>query len=236
MNQAIWGINTAIKSIQSMAKLLKLGATNVRMIAGSAEDSNTDRLSGANKKIYTAAINVLVNNLKSSNKAAADIRDKLDAYSKTLIGIQSTMQAVSARLVSTAKGKSKEFTDWRDATRAKVYGGCAASVLGGPVAVAACYSIGAGVLETEIKTYQNKVNQFTADFTGWAKTFDNLSLVANKAASVSKDWYSKIVDYKVVIQSTLDLIVGGTQPVLFLKRSLRKILDKNLEMLIKASD
>jgi len=28
MNQAIWGINTAVKSIESMAKLLKNGATN----------------------------------------------------------------------------------------------------------------------------------------------------------------------------------------------------------------
>ncbi len=67
------------------------------------------------------------------------------------------MQAVSSRLRLTAAGKSKEFTDWRDSTRAKVYGGCAAAIVTGP-GVVACYAIAAGVLETEIKNYKNKVD------------------------------------------------------------------------------
>lgn len=59
------------------------------------------------------------------------------------------MNAISKRLKETAKGKSKEFREWRDDMRAKVYGGCAASIFLGP-AVFACYGIAAGVLESEI--------------------------------------------------------------------------------------
>ena len=102
MNQAIWGINTAIKSIQSMAKLLKLGASNTNQILSAAKISSDEQLSERDQKIYTAAINVLVNNLKSVSKSAADIEDKLNAYCKALKSLMSEMKSLSARLVSTA--------------------------------------------------------------------------------------------------------------------------------------
>lgn len=90
------------------------------------------------------------------------------------------MKAVSDRLTSTAKGKSREFENWRDDMRAKVYGGCAASILLGP-AVFACYGTAAIVLETEIADYKRETEQFVSEFNDWASTFSSLSTMANQA-------------------------------------------------------
>jgi len=71
LNQAIWDINVAIKSIQSLAVQLKKGAKNVMMITSIAFKAKEDMLEGRNKAIYTAAIKVLVNTLKSGNANCA---------------------------------------------------------------------------------------------------------------------------------------------------------------------
>jgi len=87
------------------------------------------------------------------------------------------MNAISKRLKETAAGKSKEFTDWRDDMRAKVYGGCVASILF-PPAVIACYGIAAGVLESEIASYKRETEAFVAEFNSWSETFTGLSTMA----------------------------------------------------------
>lgn len=77
LNQAIWDINVAIKSIQSLAIQLKKGSKNVQMITAIAFKNNQDFLEDREKSIYEAAIRVLVNTLKSANNNAAVIQDKL---------------------------------------------------------------------------------------------------------------------------------------------------------------
>lgn len=73
LNQAIWDINVAIKSIQSLAIQLKKGSKNVQMITAIAFKNDQDMLEGRDKSIYEAAIRVLVNTLKSANNNAAVI-------------------------------------------------------------------------------------------------------------------------------------------------------------------
>jgi len=109
-------------------------------------------LMGSEARIYQAAINVLYNTLKSANTNAGLTRDKLDALTTELKGISSVMGATADHLRLTAGGKTKEFEDWRSDIRAKVYGGCAASIVLGP-AIVACYAVAAGVLESKIKDY-----------------------------------------------------------------------------------
>jgi len=215
-----------------MASLLKTGATNVRRIAAVATKKGEEVLEDKDKRIYEAAIKVLLNNLKDANTNSATIRDNLNSYSLTLIGIQKTMASVAARLRNTAAGKSKEFTSWRDTTRIFVYGGCGITALCGPACLIACEATAAAILETEIAKYEKETKAFVEDFTGWAKAFDGLSAMAGKAAAVSKDWYFKIVDYKTAIQSTLELIDGGIETVLFESKDLRDMVDENLSVLI----
>lgn len=73
LNQAIWDISVCIKQIQSLAIQLKQGAKNVQLITGIAFKNNEDMLMGSSKKIYEAAIKVLVNTLKSGNQNCAQI-------------------------------------------------------------------------------------------------------------------------------------------------------------------
>jgi len=54
--------------------------------------------------------------------------------------------------------KKNSMNNWIKHTREKVYGGCAASAVFWP-AVPVCYSIAAGVLETEIKNYKKSVSR-----------------------------------------------------------------------------
>jgi len=54
-----------------LAVQLKKGAKNVMMITGIAFRAKEEELTGRNKAIYTAAIKVLVNTLKSGNNNCA---------------------------------------------------------------------------------------------------------------------------------------------------------------------
>jgi len=64
-----------------------------------------------------------------------------------MIEMKEKLADTADELRETAKGKSKKFEDWRDDLRAKVYGGCAASILCGPACVATCYTTGAIIIE-----------------------------------------------------------------------------------------
>lgn len=198
LNVAIWKINVCITTIKSLASQLKMGARNVQRIANIAFKKNLDMLTGSDARIYQAAINVLYNTLKSANTNAGLTRDKLDALTTELKGISSVMGATSDHLKLTAGGKTKEFESWRDDIRAKVYGGCAASILLGP-AVVACYAAAVGILESKIADYKREVEAFVKEFTSWANTFEILKNLADNAAKVSKHWYGKISEFKDLI-------------------------------------
>lgn len=136
--------------------------------------------------------------MKSANVNAGLTRDKLDALTTELKGISAVMGATADHLRLTASGKSAEFEAWKKDIRAKVYGGCAASILLGP-AVAACYAIAVGIVESEIAKYKREVDAFVREFTSWASTFDILKNLADNAAKVSKHWYGKISEFKDLI-------------------------------------
>jgi hypothetical protein len=153
-------------------------------------------LEGRDLTIYEAAIRVLVNTLKSANENCAQAATKLDELASKLIAIDTTMTATAATLKATANGKSREFENWKKDMRAKVYGGCTASILTGPIGVAACYSIGAGILESEIAKYKREVEAFKSDFNRWASTFTDMATMANQASTVSKNWFHKVTSFK----------------------------------------
>ena len=150
MNQSIWGISTSIQAIKAMATLLKKGATNVMMISSIARKDKVETLSEKNQKIYEAALKVLVNTLKSSDKAAGEIKDKLNNYSNTLIQVQFELSAIAKKMRDTAAGKGKAFNDWKSKMRAIVYGSCGATAICPPCA-AACFAAAVPILEGKIK-------------------------------------------------------------------------------------
>jgi len=234
MNTAIWDIDTSVRAIQSMAIQLKAGAKNVKTISTIAFKNGVDEMKGKEKKLYEASIKVLLATLKTANENAGFIRDKLDTLSKILIKIQSTMGSVASRLRQSAKGKSKEFRDYASSMRAKAYGGCAACVAF-PAACIPCYATAAGVLETHLAKYKKAVEGFVKEFNSWAGTFDVLSKMSGQAASVSKKWYGKIVDFKNIIQSDLNYI-SGVADVLYISQDLRTDVDKHLTKLIAKCD
>lgn len=199
LNQAIWKIDVTIKSVHSLAYQLKKGAKNVQLISRVAFKSGAEMLEGRDLMIYEAAIKVLYNTLKSANKNCEDAAIKLNALTESLIDISTDMETTAQSLINTANGKSREFNSWKKDMRAKVYGGCAASILTGPVGVAACYSIGAGILESEIAKYKREVEAFKNDFTRWASTFTDMSTMAKQSRGVAQHWYNKVTSFKNVV-------------------------------------
>jgi hypothetical protein len=192
-------------------------------------------LEGRDLTIYEAAIKVLVNTLKTANNNCEAAATKLDDLSSDLIKIDTTMQATAEALKETANGKSKEFNAWKKDMRAKVYGGCTASILLGPAGVAACYSIGAGVLESEIAKYKREVESFKRDFERFASTFSSMATMAKQASTVSKTWYHKVTSFKDEVASQYDLI-SGIQDVLWMDQELRTMVSDGLETLIVECD
>lgn len=156
-------------------------------------------LVGTDKIIFEAAIKTLSNGLSSANEQCALIQDKLEQLSTDLITIETEMNAISDRLKRTSKGESEIFEEWRDDTRAKVYGGCAASIVLGPAGVTTCYTIAAIALETRIADYKREVEAVEKDFNSWAATFQTLATMAGQASAVSKEWYHKVVDFKTEV-------------------------------------
>merc|ERR1712110_884877 len=143
--------------------------------------------------------------------------------------------AVADRLKMSANGQSEEFENWKHDMRAKVYGGCAASVLMGPGAVAICYSVGAGVLETEINEYKAEVTRFEAEFNSWSETFSVLATMAGQAKDVSMNWYEKLTDFRNIIQNQYDLI-SGTEDVLWMSQEMRSMVTDSLDELVEQCD
>lgn len=191
-------------------------------------------LEGRDKMIYQAAINVLVLTLKSGNDNAAVIQDKLNTLSSQLGTIETVMKETATALVKTAEGKSDEFEDWASDMRAKVYGGCVASILC-PPCVIPCYAIAAGILESEIDDYKEETEAFVKDFNSWATTFTGMAEMAVEASTVSKDWYLKVTDFKNVISVQYDLI-KGTAEYLWVSHEMRQIVSNDLVALIEACD
>jgi len=187
------------------------------------------------KNIYEAAIKVLSKTLSSGNEKAKEIQAKLYTLANTLIRIETTLMAVADRLKMSANGQSEEFEAWKHDMRAKVYGGCAASVLMGPGAVAICYSVGAGVLETEINEYKAEVTRFEAEFTSWSETFTVLATMAGQAKDVSMNWYEKLTDFRNIIQNQYDLI-SGTEDVLWMSQEMRTMVTNSLDELVEQCD
>lgn len=118
--------------------------------------------------------------------------------------------------------------------RAKVYGGCAAGMIF-PPAAAACYAIGAGILESEIADYKRETEAFVKDFNNWADTFVGMATMSKQASTVSKSWYNKVTDFKNVIQSQYDLI-EGTQDYLWMSHDMRQMISDELVVLMTECD
>jgi len=115
--------------------------------------------------------------------------------------------------------------------RAKVYGGCAASILCGPPCVAACYSIGAGVLESEIAKYRRNTQAFCDEFKTYSASFKSISTMAGQASHVAKEWYGKTQDFESTIDTEYKLI-ENMEGVLYMKLKLRNKISASLDSLI----
>jgi len=237
LNQAIWDINVAIKSIQSLAVQLKGGAKNVKKIASIAFRNKEDFLNERETRIYNAAIKVLIKTLKSGTEKASEIKANLKTLADDLIEIEETLSSVSDRLVRAAKGEGEAFDEWASDLRAAVYGGCAASVLLGPGGVATCYSIGAITIETEIANRKEEIEGFKAEFMSWAETFSLLANMAGQAKEVSMKWYFKIESFSVELTNQHDLISGlDESEILPYDLEMRNLVDDSLDQLIAKCD
>lgn len=118
--------------------------------------------------------------------------------------------------------------------RKKVYGGCAGSLLLGPM-VFACYGIAAPILESEIADYKREVEAFERDFNRWASTFEDLATMSGDASKVSKYWYYKVSNFTDVIVNQYDFITA-TQEDLEMDSFLREMVSESLTELITACD
>lgn len=87
--------------------------------------------------------------------------------------------------------------------RAKVYGGCVAGLLCGPLAaecLVTCYAISATVLESEIAEYKRETEYFEKDFNKFADSFSMFATMADQSEKLAIKWYYKISDFKDVIE------------------------------------
>lgn len=237
LNQAIWDINVAIKSIQSLAIQLKSGAKNVKKIASIAFRNKEDFLNERETNLYNAALKVLIKTLNRGIEKAAEIKQNLKTLASDLIQIEETLSSVSTRLVEAANGEGEAFDEWATSLREKVYGGCAASVLLGPGAVAACYGIGAAVIETDIADRKEEIAEFKAEFMSWSETFALLANMAGQAKEVSQKWYFKIESFSVDLGEQVDLISAlDESEILPYDLEMRNMVDDSLDKLIAKCD
>lgn len=122
--------------------------------------------------------------------------------------------------------------------RAKVYGGCTATIVCGPFVVfcaPTCYIIAAPILEVEITQYKREVDAFVKEFNKFADSFTTFSTMAADAEKVAVTWYYKISDFKDEIEVQYEFI-NGMNGTLYLKKELRTMVTTNLETLITECD
>jgi len=118
--------------------------------------------------------------------------------------------------------------------RAKVYGGCAASIFC-PPCIVVCYSVGAGVLETEIADYKKETQRLVNEFNTMSSSFRSMANMAGVSIKISKQYTNSIKDFgdQVAIQYNL---LKGMQKMLDNVAPLRVAVSKKLDTLIEACD
>jgi len=206
------------------------------MITSIAFRNNEETLTGSSKLIYEGAIRVLLNTLIDGKEQCAMILAKLDTLGGQLTKITTEMNEVSKRLKKSADGASKEFEEWRDDMRAKVYGGCAASVLLGPGGLVTCYGIAAAALETEIADYKEEVEKFRKEFLAWSETFGALATMSSQAKKVCESQYDKVTNFRDAISIQLKGLANGADSILYLAHALREAQANELNTLIEECD
>ena len=119
--------------------------------------------------------------------------------------ISSFKSSVNARL----KLKKDNMVAWIDTTRKAVYGGCAATILLGPL-IFACYAIGAPILEHKISEYKNEIAKLESLSN---MTIDGLTQLhqnstdqyahINEELKVVIDWQEKVCYVLSILHYTL---------------------------------
>lgn len=95
--------------------------------------------------------------LQRSEEALKGALSDYKVMVRDLNEVRGHLEHFGETITAEARGMEKNMNSWIADTRAAVYGGCAAAVLLGP-GVIACYAIAAGILESKIKNYKDRIN------------------------------------------------------------------------------
>ena len=141
-NQAISeSINTRL-DLNAMADIVKQKANLLIKVI--------DKESLPEAAKVSAATTVLIQALDEGITRCKAAKTKLDALTVTLSTLEGSLKSVAINIRDQKDDHKGYFENQIEKARTEAYAGCVASVIGGPVAVAACYTIALSVVEGKI--------------------------------------------------------------------------------------
>eukprot|EP00516_Mucochytrium_quahogii_P000865 CAMPEP_0203745308 /NCGR_PEP_ID=MMETSP0098-20131031/1088_1 /ASSEMBLY_ACC=CAM_ASM_000208 /TAXON_ID=96639 /ORGANISM=" , Strain NY0313808BC1" /LENGTH=420 /DNA_ID=CAMNT_0050633049 /DNA_START=194 /DNA_END=1456 /DNA_ORIENTATION=+ len=144
---------------------------------------------GDNKDTLAASLDLLAATLTQCGVDSSEQVKKLGDINLNMAKVRATMQALETRFNNAKETQSQYIKNKIDELRKKAYLGCIASIIGGPVAIAACYSAASIVIETQtIPALQADLaasNKMMAGFT------TNFQVLENLAGSLENDTATK---------------------------------------------
>mmetsp|Transcript_44527 Transcript_44527/g.71324 ORF Transcript_44527/g.71324 Transcript_44527/m.71324 type:complete len:270 (+) Transcript_44527:21-830(+) len=152
-------------------------------------------VTGGDKDLLAASLDLLLLTLVQCGEDSGEQVDKLGDIYLAMAQVRATMQALQTRFNNAKDIQSEYFKSKIDELRKKAYLGCIASIVGGPLGVAACYTAAVIIIETqkvpamqrEIETSNEMMGNFTTNFEHLEELAGSLENdTATKAEAVSE--------------------------------------------------
>ena len=129
---------------------------------------DTEALTDAQKA--STAVDVLIQALDDGISKCDVANAKLDSLTVALKALEARLEGLSTFIIDQKENQTGYFQSKIEEARAKAYGGCVVSAIGGPAAVAACYSIALGVIEGKV------VPEIKAEMDRFSNSIDELAV------------------------------------------------------------
>jgi len=147
----------------------------------------------------SAAIDTALDELAPLQKKAQTAHEEFAVLSKTSVAFQH-------QLAEDERGQSDWYNHRASDLRAKAYGGCAASVLGGAIGLSVCYGTAAGVLEGYLSDLKKEVREIQQKMHHMGDLFGQLGARCAELKKAALQEYNSMSEVKSKLVTEKNII------------------------------
>lgn len=195
--------NAEVEADATMEGILSLTTVTVNTLQAAVGDD--DKMKNAIKMgqlTFGAA-------LSTAAKRLGELRTQIQSAQLSFNKAKDMSALFSRQITDQLNNKDGWLDSQKETIRAAAYGGCVASVLGGPAAVAICYGIAAPVVETNIASMQETLDAQKNTLNSFKGQFEDLTTKTTTLVTEATERYNEITKVQSNLQTTESLVAAS---------------------------